>query len=75
MNILITAYVYILIEVFDTKPAILLVVDNPQMLKSMKRFLEHQYGKLFDILLAESGHQGLEIIMQLKTRNNVVALF
>jgi thioredoxin reductase (NADPH) len=75
MNILITAYVYILIEVFDTKPAILLVVDNPQMLKSMKRFLEHQYGKLFDILLAESGHQGLEIIMQLKTHNNVVALF
>lgn len=51
------------------------MVDNPQMLKSMKRFLEHQYGKLFDILLAESGHQGLEIIMQLKTRNNVVALF
>ncbi len=66
---------YILVEVFDTKPAVLLVVDNPQMLKLMERFLDHQYGKLFNILLAESGHQGLEIITQLKTRNDIVALF
>lgn len=64
-----------LIEVFDTKPAVLLVVDNLQMLKSMGHFLDNQYGKLFNILLAESGHQGLEIMMQLKTRNDVVALF
>ena len=67
--------VYILLEVFDTKPAVLLVVDNPPMLKSMERFLNHQYGNLFNILLAESGNQGLEIIMQLKAHNDVVALF
>ena len=75
INILINAPVYILIEVFDTKPAILIVVDNPQMLKSIERDLDHQYGNLFHILLAESGHQGLEIIKQLKSRNEVVALF
>ena len=75
INILINTSVYILLEVFDTKPAVLLVVDNPQMLKSMERFLDHQYGNLFQILLAESGHQGLEIITQLKARNDVVALF
>ena len=51
------------------------MVDNPQMLKSMERFLDHQYGNLFNILLAESGNQGLEIIMQLKAHNDVVALF
>jgi hypothetical protein len=56
INILINASVYVLLEVFDTKPAVLLVVDNPQMLKSMERFLDHQYGNLFNILLAESGH-------------------
>ncbi len=75
INILINAFVYVLLEVFDTKPAVLLVVDNPQMLKLMERFLDHQYGNLFHILLAESGHQGLEIITQLKTRNDIVALF
>ena len=75
INILINASVYILLEVFDTKPAVLIVVDNPQMLKSMERFLDHQYGNLFHILLAESGHQGLEIITQLKAHNDVVALF
>jgi len=51
------------------------VDDNPQMLKSMKRYLGQQYGNLFHILLAESGHHGLEIITQLKARNDVVALF
>jgi thioredoxin reductase (NADPH) len=51
------------------------VVDNPQMLKSMERLLKHQYGNLFHILLAESSHHGLEIITQLKTRNDIVALF
>jgi thioredoxin reductase (NADPH) len=67
--------VYVLLEVFDTKPAVLLVVDNPQMLKSMERLLNRQYGNIFHILLAESDHQGLEIITQLKTRNDIVALF
>ena len=30
---------------------------------------------ILSILFAESGHQGLEIITQLKARNDVVALF
>lgn len=41
----------------------------------MKRHLDRQYCNLFHILLPEFGHQGLEIITQLKARNDVVALF
>ena len=49
--------------------------DNPQLLKSIESDLNRQYSNLFHILLADSGHQGLEIIEQLKLRNKVVALF
>ena len=59
----------------DTKPVILIVDDDPRLLKSIERDLKKQYGNLFHILLADSGHQGLKIIEQIKLRNEVVALF
>jgi thioredoxin reductase (NADPH) len=57
------------------KPVILIVDDDPHMLKSLEQDLKKQYSKLFHILLADSGHQGLKIIEQLKLRNEVIALF
>ena len=57
------------------KPVILIVDDDPHMLKSIERDLKKQYGNIFRILLADSGHQGLKIIEQLKLRNEVIALF
>ncbi len=57
------------------KPIILIVDDDPHMLKSIERDLKKQYSNLFHILLADSGHQGLKIIEKLKLRNEVIALF
>jgi len=50
------------------------VDDDPRLLKSIERDLKKQYGNLFHILLADSGHQGLKIIEQIKLRNEVVVL-
>ncbi len=47
----------------------------PILLKSIEHDLKKQYSNLFHILLADSGHQGLKIIEQLKLRNEVIALF
>ncbi len=57
------------------KPAILIVDDNLQFLKSIEPGLNRQYGNIFQILLADSGHRAIEIIGQLKLRNEVAALF
>ena len=59
----------------DTKPVILIVDDDPHMLKSIERDLKKQYNNFFHILLADSGPQALKIIEQLKLRNEVIALF
>ncbi len=57
------------------KPVILIVDDDPHLLKSIERDLKKQYSNLFHILLVDSGRQGLEIIEQLKLHNEVIALF
>ncbi len=56
------------------RPVLLTVDDNPQVVQAIKRDLRHQYGKRFRILKAESGQKALELVKQLKLRNETVAL-
>jgi thioredoxin reductase (NADPH) len=59
----------------DTKPALMVVDDDPQVLIALARDLEKEYGYRFRILQADSGENALELMNQLKLRNEVVALF
>lgn len=57
------------------KPVILSVDDEPQVLNSIVRDLRLQYGKEYRILKAGSGSEALDTILELKKRNDPVALF
>ncbi|QKQ74578.1 FAD-dependent oxidoreductase [Nostoc sp. TCL240-02] len=57
------------------KPAILTVDDDPEVLQAVSRDLRHQYGDRFRIVRADSGITALEVVQQLKLRNEAVALF
>jgi len=57
------------------KPVLLTVDDDPEVLRAIERDLRRKYGENFRVLRAESGAAGLEILRELKVRNNVVALF
>ncbi|MBN3870357.1 MAG: FAD-dependent oxidoreductase [Nostoc sp. JL33] len=57
------------------KPAILTVDDDPEVLQAVSRDLRHQYGDRFRIVRADSGIAALEMVQQLKLRNETVALF
>jgi len=57
------------------RPVLLTVDDDLQVVEAIKRDLRHQYGKRFRILKAESGQKALELVKQLKLRNEIVALF
>ncbi|MBH8575760.1 FAD-dependent oxidoreductase [Nostocaceae cyanobacterium CENA369] len=57
------------------KPAILTVDDDPEVLQAVSRDLRHQYGDRFRIVRADSGIAALDVVQQLKLRNEPVALF
>ncbi|MGV0101699.1 Response regulator receiver modulated FAD-dependent pyridine nucleotide-disulfide oxidoreductase [Nostoc sp. DSM 114160] len=57
------------------KPAILTVDDDPEVLQAVSRDLRHQYGDRFRIVRADSGIAALDVVQQLKLRNESVALF
>ena len=57
------------------KPVLLAVDDDPEVLRAVERDLRRQYGNDFRVLRAESGAAALEIVRELKVRNNSVALF
>lgn len=57
------------------KPVILIVNDKPELLKVAKRHLKSQFGDHFEVLVADSGASALEVLKQLKLRNELVALF
>ncbi|MBN3922901.1 FAD-dependent oxidoreductase [Nostoc sp. NMS4] len=57
------------------KPAILTVDDDPEVLQAVSRDLRHQYGDRFRIVRADSGIMALDVVQQLKLRNEPVALF
>ncbi|HZA70488.1 MAG TPA: response regulator [Nitrososphaeraceae archaeon] len=56
------------------KPVILTVDDDPQVLRSVERDLRSKYGNRFRVLRADSGLTALEILKQLKLRNEPPAL-
>jgi thioredoxin reductase (NADPH) len=57
------------------KPVLLTVDDDREVLRAIERDLRRKYGNDFRVLRAESGAAGLEIVRELKVRNNAVALF
>ena len=58
-----------------TKPAILAVDDEPEVLNAVERDLRSHYAPRYRILKAGSGAQALDAVRQLKQRNAPVALF
>src|SRR5690349_3981054 len=58
-----------------TKPVLLTVDDDPEVLQAIERDLRRKYASEYRVLRAESGAAALEIVRELKLRNNPVALF
>jgi thioredoxin reductase (NADPH) len=59
----------------STKPAILAVDDEPEVLNAVERDLRKRFAADYRILKAGSGSQALEAVRQLKSRNAPLALF
>lgn len=57
------------------RPVILTVDDDPEVLQAIARDLRQQYGDRFRIIRADSGQAALDVLQQLKLRNESVALF
>jgi len=56
------------------KPFILSVDDEPQVLNAVNRDLRRQYRKDYRIIKARSGQEALDTLVELKQRNDPVAL-
>ncbi len=56
------------------KPAIV-TVDDAEVLRAIERDLRRKYSADYRVLRADSGQTALEIVRELKVRNNPVALF
>ena len=58
-----------------TKPVLLSVDDDAEVLRAIERDLRRKYAGEYRVLRAESGAAAMEIVRELKLRNNPVALF
>jgi thioredoxin reductase (NADPH) len=58
-----------------TKPVILAVDDDRQVLSAVERDLRQKYRDDYRVVAAQSGEQGLEVARELKRRGTPVALF
>jgi len=56
------------------KPVILAVDDEPSVLAAVARDLRHRYGKDYSVARAGSGSEALEVLRDLKLRNEAIAL-
>jgi thioredoxin reductase (NADPH) len=56
------------------KPTLLTVDDDPNVLKAIERDLRSRYGEKYRVLRANSGDSGLELLRELRVRNDPVAL-
>ncbi len=56
------------------KPTLLTVDDDPNVLKAIERDLRARYGEKYRVLRANSGDAGLELLRELRVRNDAVAL-
>src|SRR5258706_2041833 len=57
-----------------TKPVLLLVESNEEVLEQIQRDLERRYGKRYRVRAATSGREGLEELHGLKQDDDLVAL-
>ena len=57
------------------KPVLLTVDDDREVLRAIERDLRRKYASDYRVLRAESGTVALEMVRELKVRNNAVALF
>ena len=57
-----------------SKPILLVVDDDPDVLNAIARDLRTKYGRDFRVLRAESGTVALELLRELKERDTPVAL-
>jgi thioredoxin reductase (NADPH) len=57
------------------KPVLLTVDDDREVLRAIERDLRRKYAGDYRVLRAESGTAAMEILRELKLRNNPVALF
>jgi thioredoxin reductase (NADPH) len=58
-----------------TKPIILTVDDEPEVLNAIARDLQSQYQDDYRIVKASSGNEALMTVQEFKRRNNRIALF
>jgi thioredoxin reductase (NADPH) len=58
-----------------SKPIILSVDDDPQVLAAVRRDLRSRYASEYRIVAANSGAEGLETVTELKARGQAIALF
>ena len=56
------------------RPVLLTVDDDPNVLRAVERDLRQQYGSRLHILKSNSGQKALELVKQLKLRNESLAL-
>ena len=56
------------------RPVLLTVDDDPNVLRAIERDLRQQYGSRLHILKSNSGQKALELVKQLKLRNESLAL-
>src|SRR5919108_2532127 len=56
------------------RPVLLTVDDDPNVLRAIERDLRQQYGNRFSVLKTDSGQKALELVKQLKLRNESLAL-
>src|ERR1700757_2822579 len=55
-------------------PAIVTVDDEPEVLRAVERDLRRKYGKDYRVLGANSGNSAIDLLKQLKTRGDSLAL-
>ena len=58
-----------------TKPVILAVDNDADLLHALEQDLRRKYGEQYRVIGADSGQSAIEIVRQLKLRADVVALF
>jgi thioredoxin reductase (NADPH) len=58
-----------------SKPAIVAVDDDPQVLAAVSRDLRRHYGESYRILRASSGAEALETLVELQNRGDAAAAF
>jgi thioredoxin reductase (NADPH) len=68
-------WIFCIIIIHMVKPILLTLDDDPQVLSAVERDLRRHYRGEFRILKASSGAEGLDLVHQLKQREEALALF